>query len=86
MHIAKNLLNRDGTILVLFLVLGLSGLWLFKAKEKTVFPTASIDLSIDKKQILSTAESWTKKLDYIKQPVVKSIVFDNDDESNTFLA
>jgi len=85
MRIAKNLLNKDSTILVLLLILGLAGLWLFKEKEKTVFPTSSIDLSIDKKEILSIAENWAKRLDYVKQPIVRSIVFDDDDDSNTFL-
>ncbi len=85
MGIANNFMKRDRTILVLFLILGLAGLWLFKEKEKTVFPTASVDLSINKTEILKIADDWTKKLGYIKDPLVKSIVFDNDEQSSNFL-
>ncbi len=71
-------------LLVLFL-LGACGLAVFISKEHTVFPSASIDLRIPKKDILNCAEQWAKKAGYEKDKIVKSITFAYDDEAKTYL-
>jgi len=83
--IIKTLFSKDRSILILLSVLGIAGLWLFQWKERDVFPNASIDLSIGKSEILHLAENWAKRFGYEKKPVIKSITFNDYDDTKTFL-
>lgn len=72
-------------LLVVMFVLGALGLIVFRAKEKEVFPSASIDLRMPKKEILALAQGWAKKIGYERNKLVKSITFDYDAAAKTFL-
>lgn len=85
MHKLGKLLSKDSSIIALFLVLGIGGLILFHLKQESIFPNASIDLSISKPETLKLAKQWATRLGYQKQDVIESIVFDGDDQSKTFL-
>jgi hypothetical protein len=78
--------RKTGVILLIVLaLLGAVGLAIFRWKEKAVFPSASIDLKISKRDILLQADSLAKALGYHKDRAIRSITFGYDDESKTFL-
>ncbi len=75
----------DNKLLLLFVLLGIAGLILFAFRHKSVFPSAAINLSVSKADILKLAETWNSKLAYAKTNVIKSITFGCDDDVKTFL-
>jgi len=77
--------GKEHYLLVLMIILGCCGLLTYLVKEKSVFPSASVNLSIPKSRILDIAETWTKKLGYKKDNLIKSIAFNLDDDAKTFL-
>ena len=85
MQTIKTLFSKNRSILIFLCVLGIVGLSLFQWKEQSIFPNASIDLSVSKSEILRSAENWATRFGYEKKPVIKSITFGDYDDSKTFL-
>ncbi len=81
----KKFFAKDSHVLIILFVLGITGIWLFLDKKDSVFPNASIDLTISKSDISKTADEWADRLDYDKKPLIKSITFNGYDDSKTFL-
>jgi len=83
--VPKSKTINNKVVLPLFTLLGICGLILFAAMHKTVFPSAAINLTVSKSDILKIADFWTAKLGYQKEKVIKSITFNCDDDVKTFL-
>lgn len=66
-------------------VLGVLGILLFLAKFHESFPSASIDLSIPKKQIVAKAMQWSRQLGYNPDGAIDSTIFEYDNDAKTFL-
>jgi hypothetical protein len=85
MRTIKNFFSKDSSLLVILFILGIAGLTLFHFKEQSIFPSASIDLKLSKAEIMAIAQSWADRFGYKKTGLVKSITFNDYDESKTFL-
>ncbi len=82
---AKGKKANNRIVLAVFLLLGICGLIVFATMHKAVFPSAAINLSVPKSDILKLTEIWIKQLGYQKQKIIKSITFNCDDDVKTFL-
>ena len=78
----SRLMRSDLWILAM---LGALGILLFLAKFNESFPSASIDLSIPKKQIVEEAKRWSNQMGYNPDGAITSTVFSYDDDGKTFL-
>ena len=85
MRAIKTLFSKDSFVLILLFVLGIAGLWLFQLKQYSIFPSASIDLTLSKSEIQNLADNWATRFGYQKQLLIKSITFGCYDDSKTFL-
>ena len=72
-------------LLLFFCLLGICGLLIFAFNHKTVFPSAAINLSVTKADILKLAETISTQYGYNKPSTIKSITFGCDDDAKTFL-
>jgi len=78
------MLNRSHLIWCLLLA-GLAGFVFYVTHSKKVFPSASIDMSIPRSSIQSTARDWAVKLGYNPAKSITATVFTFDDDAKTFL-
>jgi len=66
-------------------LLGIIGFVFYQNKSAEVFPSASIDIRLSKKEIGELARSWAGKLNYKEIKPIQSTVFAYDDDAKTFL-
>ncbi|MBX9696132.1 MAG: hypothetical protein K2Z81_27335, partial [Cyanobacteria bacterium] len=82
----QNVTRRsDRLILTLIAVLAVIGAAFCYQFRDNVFPSASIQFQKNKDEVLNLAEKKSRELGYEKSNVIKSIYFDLDDDSKTFL-
>jgi hypothetical protein len=78
----QKLLRMDLLILV---CLGIAGIFFFFWKFQESFPSASIELKVDRAAAASAATQWCRRLGYNPDGAIVSTVFGYDDEAKTFL-
>lgn len=78
-------LNREHRALAVLIVLGLAGFCFFQFSNKTLFPSASINLKYTRSEILDKAEKFAAKMGYKRTKPIKSIDFGADDTAKIFL-
>ncbi len=66
-------------------LLGIVGFFYYQNKSTEVFPSASIDIRLSKKEISDLAHNWAAKLNYKEVKPIESTVFAYDDDAKTFL-
>ena len=77
-------MKRAHYIWCLFIA-GILGFVFYCVKAETIFPSASIDVSLQRVRIVEIAADWAKKLGYKEPDPIKSTVFTFDDDAKTFL-
>ncbi|MBI4533846.1 MAG: CPBP family intramembrane metalloprotease, partial [Candidatus Melainabacteria bacterium] len=82
---ANNLAHRKDYSLWWLVAIGLIGVVVYLARSYEVFPSASIDLTISPKEILSQSKKWAQRLGYKQPYTVQSTIFSFDNEAKTFL-
>lgn len=76
---------KRSPLVVVLVVLGIIGSIYTSAMERQVFPTASIDLKMSRKEILSRAEEMTRRFGYDKQNELSGTQFGGDYKAEVFL-
>lgn len=76
---------KRSPLVVVLVVLGIIGSVYSVAMERQVFPTASIDLKLSRKQILARAEELTERFGYDRQNEISGTQFGGDYKGEVFL-
>jgi len=71
--------------ILVFVLLALAGTSFYLLNENQVFPKASIDLKLSKKNIMEIGAAWAEKLDYDSKGAISSMYFTWDSSAKTFL-
>lgn len=74
-----------GGMLLVFLILGISGIAFFFWRYDDVFPAASIDLKLSKTEIAARAQKFANEVGYRTEGTVQTTTFYEENNASTFL-
>lgn len=76
---------RQHAFLFVLLLLSIAGFFFTQSQYKHVFPSASIDMSLSRDEILKIAAKWSKEVGFSTEGTLHAIDFEADNEAKVFL-